>query len=69
MIAFAAPEVDLGEVVGVVVVRKPDSKVTLKDLREFGLMNGKMQSKWAPEIAVYTDTIPKGPTAKPARIG
>lgn len=69
VIAFAAPHEDLGEVVGVAVVKRPKMETSIKDLRQWCLSGGLMQSKWVPEVAVFLNQIPKGPTGKPARIG
>jgi acyl-CoA synthetase (AMP-forming)/AMP-acid ligase II len=67
LIAFSAPDVKVGEVVGACCVVKPGQRLTLAELRKYAISVG-MASKWLPMAAVYMPIIPKGPTGKPARI-
>jgi acyl-CoA synthetase (AMP-forming)/AMP-acid ligase II len=69
VIAFAAPHEDLGEVVGVAVVKRPGMDTNVKELRQWAMSGGLLQVRWLPECAVFLHQIPKGPTGKPARIG
>eukprot|EP00927_Polykrikos_kofoidii_P046172 TRINITY_DN40373_c0_g1_i1.p1 TRINITY_DN40373_c0_g1~~TRINITY_DN40373_c0_g1_i1.p1 ORF type:complete len:596 (+),score=78.14 TRINITY_DN40373_c0_g1_i1:49-1788(+) len=68
MIAFAVPHTTLGEVVGVAVKLNDCRKLTIRELRAYAIKEGRLQSKWIPEILVRLPTIPKGPTGKPVRI-
>lgn len=68
LIAFAVPHDTLGEVVGVAVKLKEDSKLSIAELRSFAVKEGRLQNKWIPELLVKMPSIPKGPTGKPARI-
>jgi len=68
LIAFAVPHTSLGEVVGVAAKLREGSQMTIAELRTYALKEGKLQSKWIPELLVSMPSIPKGPTGKPARI-
>ena len=67
MICFAMPHELYGEVVGAAVVLRAGVSLTLDELRGFGVSRG-LNGKWLPEALVTMNTIPKGPTGKPARI-
>ena len=68
MIVFAVPHAQLGEVVGVAVVPRFPCFLTLEELRTFGVSEG-LAPKWLPEALVLIQSVPKGATGKPARIG
>ncbi|HEX8985756.1 MAG TPA: amino acid adenylation domain-containing protein [Bryobacteraceae bacterium] len=66
-LAFALPDMRLGEDVGAAVVLRPGSAVTEFELREFAAR--KLSDFKVPRRIVFLDEIPKGPTGKPQRIG
>jgi acyl-CoA synthetase (AMP-forming)/AMP-acid ligase II len=67
-VCFACPAELLGEVVGVAVVPKAgvETPPTLKELRK-NLPS--FNDRFKPQVLVLMDSIPKGPTGKPKRIG
>ena len=68
-IAFAMPHEQLGETVGLFLVVLQAGLPTLEDLRKFAADKSIISLKWLPECLVFADSIPKGATGKPARIG
>jgi oxalate---CoA ligase len=74
IMAFAAPHRELGEVVGLMATRPPLvaprlEPATVKTLRGHAFGSGALPAKWLPECLVWVDSLPKGATGKPARIG
>jgi acyl-CoA synthetase (AMP-forming)/AMP-acid ligase II/acyl carrier protein len=66
-LTFAVPHPTLGEDVGAAVVRRPDSSVTERQLREFASL--RLSYFKVPRRIVFLDEIPKGATGKLQRIG
>jgi len=66
-LAFAIPDVRLGEDVAAAVVLKPGAAATEAELREFASRH--LADFKVPRRIVLLDEIPKGPTGKPQRIG
>jgi long-chain acyl-CoA synthetase len=56
------PHEELGEEVGAAVVRKPESLVTLDEVREFA--SSKVAAYKYPRVVWFIDELPKGPTGK-----
>ena len=69
MICFAMPHEELGEVVGAALVLHEGATLTLPQLRGFGLQQGLALHKCPQVLVRFPDSIPKGHTGKPARIG
>jgi len=66
-VTCAVPDARLGEDVIAVVVRRPGSAVTERELREFA--STRIAAFKVPRRVVFVDQIPKGPTGKLQRIG
>jgi amino acid adenylation domain-containing protein len=66
-LAFALPDVRLGEDVAAAVVLKPGHEITEAALRDFAAQT--IAQFKVPRRIVFLDEIPKGPTGKPQRIG
>jgi len=61
--AVGVPDERLGERVGLYVVPKPNTTITLDDVKKFMEENGVAIYKW-PEIVVVVDEIPRNPVGK-----
>ncbi|MEO1478201.1 MAG: AMP-binding protein [Bacteroidota bacterium] len=68
LFAFGVPHEDLGETMAVIVVLDAGAKVSLAQLNRFGLDSGELGLQWLPEVIVYSDKVPKGPTGKVQRV-
>ena len=68
LFAFGVPHEDLGETVAVIVVLNEGADVSLGQLNRFGLDSGELGMIWLPEMIVYSDKVPKGPTGKVQRV-
>ena len=66
-VAFALPDVKLGEDVAAAVVLKPGVSVSEREIRDF--VASRLADFKAPRRVVILDEIPKGPTGKLQRIG
>jgi oxalate---CoA ligase len=66
-VAFAIPDPRLGEDLGVAIVLRPGSSVTVKELQEFAAAH--LAEFKVPRKIVFLDEVPKGPTGKQQRIG
>ena len=66
-VTCAVPDARLGEDVIAVVVRRPDSLLTERELREFA--STRIAAFKVPRRVVFVEQIPKGPTGKIQRIG
>lgn len=66
-VAFAMPHPMLGEEVAAAIVLREGVKPGEHELREF--VSARLAHFKAPRKIVFLDTIPKGPTGKPQRIG
>ncbi len=66
-LAFAIPDLSLGEEVGAAVVLKKGMAASAEEIQEFGL--GKLADFKVPRRVVIVPEIPKGPTGKSQRIG
>ncbi len=66
-VAFALPDVKLGEDVAAAVVLKPGASLSEREVREFAA--SRLADFKAPRRVVILDEIPKGPTGKLQRIG
>ncbi|MDJ1175533.1 condensation domain-containing protein [Roseofilum capinflatum] len=71
VVVFAAPHELWGEVVGAAIVLAPGEtkRPSLAALRQFVLQQKEIEFQWLPECLVWMESIPKGATGKPARIG
>lgn len=66
-LTFAVPDPRVGEEVAAVVVLRPDAQATEAELTTFAAE--KLAEFKVPRRILIRDTIPKGPTGKPQRIG
>jgi acyl-CoA synthetase (AMP-forming)/AMP-acid ligase II/acyl carrier protein len=66
-VTCAVPDARLGEDVVAVVVRRPGSNLTERELREFA--STRLAAFKVPRRVMFVEQIPKGPTGKIQRIG
>jgi len=66
-VTCAVPDTRLGEDVIAIVVRRPGSALTERELREFA--STRLAAFKVPRRVMFVDQIPKGPTGKIQRIG
>jgi acyl-CoA synthetase (AMP-forming)/AMP-acid ligase II/acyl carrier protein len=66
-VTCAVPDTRLGEDVVAVVVRRPGSNLTERELREFA--SARLAAFKVPRRVMFVEQIPKGPTGKIQRIG
>ena len=67
VVTFAIPHLKLGEEVGAVVVLRPGTELSEKELREFAALH--LADFKVPKKILFMDDLPKGPTGKLLRIG
>jgi amino acid adenylation domain-containing protein len=66
-VVFALPDLRLGEEVAALIVRRPGSIVSERQIREFA--ESRLAAFKTPRSIFFREEIPKGPTGKVQRIG
>ena len=66
-VTFAVPHPTLGEDIAAAIVLRPQSQVSVNELRQFAAT--KLADFKVPHQIVVVDKIPQGPTAKVVRVG